>query len=268
METVSVIIPVYNRTFSVRDAVESVLVQSVRPSEIIVIDDGSFFNMSLYLKNYMHHIRLIKTGENKGVSFARNIGIKEACGEYIAFLDSDDLFLPEKIEQQIRYMLENGLYVSHTDEFWFRKDKWINQGRNIKRYGGYVFEKILDKCRISPSSLMVRKSVFDEAGLFNEDLRVCEDYDFFLRLALKYEIGYLEKKLIIKRAVEYNSLSAGIKYIEYIRYKILEKLYADSSICIDQTKKKMLEKELERKKRIISPFLFQMQQLNNLPNNK
>lgn len=254
METLSVIIPVYNRTYSVRDAIESVLIQSVKPSEIIVIDDGSSFDMALYLKNYLHHIRLIKLNDNKGVSFARNVGIEAAHGEYIAFLDSDDLFLPKKIEYQLNYMKENNLYISHTDEFWFRPGKWINQGKSNKRYGGYIFDKILDKCRISPSSLIVHKSVFNNVGYFNENLRVCEDYELFLRIALKYNIGYLEKKLIIKRAVEKNSLSANIKHIEYIRYKILEKMYGDNSMLLDYNKQKMVEEELERKKRIIGPF--------------
>ena len=255
MKTVSVIIPVYNRTFSIRDAVESVLIQSVKPSEIIVIDDGSSFDMVLYLKNYMQHIRLIKLNENKGISFARNTGIKAACSEYIAFLDSDDLFLPEKLEYQLNYMAENNLYISHTDEFWYRKDRWINQGKSNKRYGGYIFDKILDKCRISPSSLIVHKSVFDEAGYFNEDLRVCEDYEISLRFALKYNIGYLEKKLIIKRAVEGNSLSKGIKHIEHIRYEILEKLYRNINNMLDLDLKNAMINEIERKKHIISPFI-------------
>ena len=203
----------------------------------------------------MHHIRLIKLNENKGVSFARNTGIKAASGEYIAFLDSDDLFLPEKLEYQINYMKENNLLISHTDEFWYRKDRWINQGKSNKRYGGYIFDKILDKCRISPSSLIVHKSVFDEAGYFNEDLRVCEDYEISLRFALKYKIGYLEKKLIIKRAVEENSLSAGISHIEYIRYEILEKLYRENANILDKNTKIILINELERKKNIIKPFL-------------
>ncbi len=255
MNTVSVIIPVYNRAFSIRDAVESVLIQSIKPSEIIVIDDGSSFDTASYLKNYMHHIRLIKLNKNKGVSFARNTGIKAACGEYIAFLDSDDLFLPKKLECQINYMAENNLLISHTDEFWYRKDSWVNQGKSSKRYGGYIFDKILDKCRISPSSLIVHKSVFDEAGYFNEDLKVCEDYEISLRFALKYKIGYLEKKLIIKRAVEENSLSAGICHIEYIRYEILEKLYRKINNTLDLNSKNALIREIERKKQIISPFV-------------
>ncbi len=255
MNTVSVIIPVYNRTFSIRDAVESVLIQSIKPSEIIVIDDGSSFDTASYLKNYMHHIRLIKLNKNEGVSFARNTGIKAACGEYIAFLDSDDLFLPKKLECQINYMDENNLLISHTDEFWYRKDSWVNQGKSNKRYGGYIFDKILDKCRISPSSLIVHKSVFDKSGYFNEDLKVCEDYEISLRFALKYKIGYLEKKLIIKRAVEENSLSAGICHIEYIRYEILEKLYRKINNTLDLNSKNALIREIERKKQIISPFV-------------
>ncbi len=255
MNTVSVIIPVYNRTFSIRDAVESVLIQSIKPSEIIVIDDGSSFDTASYLKNYMHHIRLIKLNKNEGVSFARNTGIKAACGEYIAFLDSDDLFLPKKLECQINYMDENNLLISHTDEFWYRKDSWVNQGKSNKRYGGYIFDKILDKCRISPSSLIAHKSVFDKSGYFNEDLKVCEDYEISLRFALKYKIGYLEKKLIIKRAVEENSLSAGICHIEYIRYEILEKLYRKINNTLDLNSKNALIREIERKKQIISPFV-------------
>ncbi len=238
-----------------RDAIESVLIQSFKPLEIIVIDDGSSINMMSYLKNYMHHISLIKLEKNKGVSFARNIGIKKASGEYIAFLDSDDLFLPNKLEYQINYMNENDLYISHTNEFWYRKDRWVNQSKNNKRYGGYIFDKILDKCRISPSSLIVHKSVFDEAGLFDEDLRVCEDYEISIRFALKYKIGYIEEKLIIKRAIEENSLSANIEHIEYIRYSILERIYKNMKNGLDLTSQQALINEINRKKHIIRPFL-------------
>ena len=102
---------------------------------------------------------------------------------------------------------------------------------------------------------IVHKSVFDEAGYFNEDLRVCEDYEISLRFALKYHIGYLEKKLIIKRAVEENSLSKGIKHIEHIRYEILEKLYRNINNMLDLDLKNAMINEIERKKHIISPFI-------------
>lgn len=152
-------------------------------------------------------------------------------------------------------MNKNDLYISHTNEFWYRKDRWVNQGKNNKRYGGYIFDKILDKCRISPSSLIVHKSVFDEAGLFDEDLRVCEDYEISIRFALKYKIGYIEEKLIIKRAIEENSLSANIEHIEYIRYSILERIYKNMKNGLDLTSQQALINEINRKKHIISPFL-------------
>lgn len=251
MHKISVVIPVYNRTLSLRDSIESVLLQSIKPLEIIIVDDGSCFNILTYLKNYLSHIKVITLDSNKGVSFARNIGIKASMGEYIAFLDSDDLFLPKKLEHQINYMQENSLLISHTDEYWYKNNKWINQGKSNKRYGGYILNKILDKCRISPSSLMVHASVFNTTAYFNENLRVCEDYDIFLRFALKYKIGYLEKKLIIKRNIEENSLSASIKHIESIRLDILNNFYNSYLNSLDDNIKNIIEKEIERKKIIV-----------------
>ncbi len=257
MSSISVIIPVYNRNSSLLDAVESVFIQTYKPSEIIVIDDGSFFDISCILKNHKNRIKYIKLNENKGVSSARNEGIKAASGEYIAFLDSDDIFLPRKLEMQLKFMKDNNYYISHTNEFWYKKNKYINQGKTNKRYGGSILDKILDKCRISPSSLMVKQSVFKKTGLFNQQLRVCEDYDISLRMALYYEIGYMEKKLIIKRAVEENSLSASIKHIEYIRYEILKEFYNKKQNYLENTHKEAILKEINRKKYIISPFLNQ-----------
>lgn len=257
MDTVSVIIPVYNRDYSLRDAIESIIIQSYKPSEIIVIDDGSFFNIVDILKNYKSHIKFIKLNNNKGVSSARNKGIENATGNYIAFLDSDDIFLPKKIETQLKFMQDNNFLISHTNEFWYKKDRYINQGKTNNRYGGYILDKILDKCRISPSSLMVHKSIFDNVGLFNEDLKVCEDYEFSMRVALKYNVGYLKNKLIIKRAVEENSLSASIKHIEYIRYNILNDFYNQNKEYIDNKDKKYILQEIQRKRDIISPFINQ-----------
>lgn len=255
MDTVSVIIPVYNRDYSLRDAIESVIIQSYKPSEIIVIDDGSFFNIEDILKNYKSHIKFIKLNNNKGVSSARNEGIKNATGDYIAFLDSDDIFLPKKIETQLKFMQDNNFLISHTNEFWYKKDRYINQGKTNDRYGGDILDKILDKCRISPSSLMVHKSIFDNVGLFNEDLKVCEDYEFSMRVALKYNVGYLKNKLIIKRAVEENSLSASIKHIEYIRYNILNDFYNQNQDKLSINHNTAIKNEIKRKENIVKVFL-------------
>lgn len=251
MDDVSVIIPVYNRNYSLKDAVESVLIQTYKPSEIIIIDDGSFFSVENILKNYNNHIKIIHHERNKGVSAARNTGISASKGRYIAFLDSDDIFLPQKLEWQINFMKENNYHISHTNEFWYKKDRFINQNKKSKRYGGKILDKILDKCRVSPSSLIVERKVFEKCGLFDEKLDVCEDYDISLRFALDYTIGYLDKKLIIKRAIEENSLSDAIKHIEYIRYNILKKFYERYEDRFNTEEKESVLSELQRKNSII-----------------
>lgn len=249
--SISVIIPVYNRLDTLRDAIESLLMQTFKPLEIIVVNDGSSFDYISHLKNYSAHISIINIKENKGVSYARNRGIEAAKGKYIAFLDSDDIFIRRKLERQISYMTENNLDISHTDEFWFKKGVWINPDKNSSRYGGDIFSKILDKCRISPSSLMVKKDVFENIGMFDENLRVCEDYEISIRMARAYNIGYLKEKLLIKRAVTDNGLSGGIKYIESIRLNILEKFYKEYKDTLTETQAASVAAELAKKRAIV-----------------
>lgn len=253
MSDISVIIPVYNRDSSLKDAVESVLLQTYKPSEIIIIDDGSFISAKDILKNYLSHVKIISHKSNMGVSAARNTGVINSSSKYVAFLDSDDIFLPNKLEMQLKFMKDNSYKISHTNEFWYRIDKWVNQVKSSQRYGGKILEKILDKCRISPSSLMVEKDIFEKTGLFDTSLKVCEDYDISLRFALFYNIGYLDKKLIIKRAVEENSLSASINHIEHIRYNILKNFYEKYKDKLNKDESNAILKEIDRKICIIKP---------------
>jgi len=211
--TFSVIIPVYNRTVTLKSAIESVLCQSFKDFEIIVVDDGSNDSVAKSLKPYMGLIHYIRIDKNKGVSHARNIGIKASNGQYIAFLDSDDLWLPNKLQAQCNELNKTGLQVCHTNEFWYRKDKFVNQGKKHNRYGGKIFDKVLDFCRISPSSVAIEKRAFDSCGMFNEKMRTCEDYDLWLRLTSKFDICYLPEKLIIKRAISDDQLSDTITHI-------------------------------------------------------
>ena len=236
MSDISVIIPVYNRDSSLKDAVESVLLQTYKPSEIIIIDDGSFISAKDILKNYLSHVKIISHKSNMGVSAARNTGVINSSSKYIAFLDSDDIFLPNKLEMQLKFMKDNSYKISHTNEFWYRIDKWVNQVKSSQRYGGKILEKILDKCRISPSSLMVEKDIFEKTGLFDI-----------------YNIGYLDKKLIIKRAVEENSLSASINHIEHIRYNILKNFYEKYKDKLNKDESNAILKEIDRKTSIIKP---------------
>ena len=238
----------HNRHRLVKDAIESVFLQkppSAKASlEIIVVDDGSVPPLSL--RQYLPRIKLIHTANN-GVSAARNAGVRASKGRYLAFLDSDDLWLPDKLHIQLNAMKDCPL--SYTDEFWYRPGRWVNQGRQHEKHGGDVFCKILDKCRVSPSSFMISRDLYETLGGFNEKLRVCEDYDFFIRAANLTEFCYINKKLIVKRAVAEDSLSAGIKHIESIRLGILESFIADAEL--NGERRQCALAELERKRAIV-----------------
>lgn len=253
---VTVVIPVYNRTWLLKTAIESVLCQKYPLLQIIVVDDGSESSTFDALRPYMSLITYIRIDKNSGVSHARNVGIHNAKYEYIAFLDSDDIWLPNKLMLQISYMKENNLMISHTDEYWYKNNRFVNQKRKHKKYGGYILKDILDICRISPSSAVVHNSVFDKIGLFDENQSVCEDYDMWLRIANKYYVGYLEVKTIIKVAHDEPQLSLNTLHLEYYRLLSLTKFicrnkisYYNKICAIDELKRKfrIVEKGLNKK---------------------
>lgn len=248
--SIAVIIPVYNRANTIRDAIESIFIQDT-VSEIIIIDDASDDNLIHTLEPYSSRIKYYYLNQNKGVSTARNIGVDIAQSRYIAFLDSDDIFINKKIETQLLFMISNKLKISHSNEFWYKNDRYINQNRGSARYGGYIFDKVLDKCRVSPSSLIIERELFLSAGGFDESLRVCEDYEFILRVAPFNEIGYIDEKLIIKRAITDNQLSSSIKYIESIRLDILQTFKTRYYNKLSNDDKSVLDNEIERKFSIV-----------------
>lgn len=230
-----------------KDAIESVFCQTIPPLEIIVVDDGSV--PALDLSAYLPRIKLIRT-DNKGVSAARNAGAAAAKGRYLAFLDSDDLWLPPKLELQMGCMQAGNADACHSDEFWLRKGRWVNQGKQHAKYGGDILCQILDKCRISPSSTVISSELFHKLGGYDESLRVCEDYELCLRIAAHTKIAYLDKKLIVKRAIDENSLSASIKHIESIRFRILERFAASRDYAARYMP--CITAELERKRGIVT----------------
>ena len=163
-------------------ALDSVLLQSLPAKEIIVIDDGSTDQSREFIRNKYPNIRLL-TQENKGVSAARNFGIREASGDWFALLDSDDEWVPEKLEMQIMSLMNNSDYkVVHSNEIWIKNGKTLKQLKKHRKIGGYIFEHCLPLCAISPSSIMIHRDIINEVGLFNESLPVCEDYDMWTLL--------------------------------------------------------------------------------------
>jgi glycosyltransferase involved in cell wall biosynthesis len=208
MPRVSVIIPTRNRACFLCEAIESVLNQTYRDLELIVVDDGST-DLTPYLSDrWRGQIRWIRQA-HAGVSRARNVGIQRSRGRYLSFLDSDDLWAKDKLETQVRFLDANPHYpVCYTDEVWIRRGRRVNPKRIHRKYSGWIFEQCLPLCIISPSSVLMRREVLDTVGLFDEGLPVCEDYDLWLRVTSRFPVFFIDKKLIIKRGGHADQLSS------------------------------------------------------------
>ncbi len=216
---ISVIIPVYNRAELVREAVDSVLRQVSPADEIIVVDDGSTDPPERGLDGVTVHRR-----PHGGVSAARNSGIRSARYDWLAFLDSDDLWKPKKLLRQRQALAESDCLVCFTDEEWRKNGLWKNQKLIHRKFGGFIFEKCLPRCIISPSSVVIHRSVFDKVGLFNEDYPACEDYELWLRICARMPVLYLPEKLIVKRAGSWEQLSQQHSLDKYRIRALVERL--------------------------------------------
>ena len=227
---ISVVIPTYNRIALVERAIDSVLRQSIKPFDIIVVDDGSDDGTSEMIKKKYRSINLVQQ-QNSGVSAARNNGIKHAKGDWIALLDSDDEWTEKKLENQANRLIKNPDYhFCHTNEIWIRNGVRVNQKKRHQKYGGYIFDKCLDICRISPSSTLFKKNILEHVGWFDTHLPVCEDYDLWLRITADYKILFVDEPLIIKYGGHTDQLSQSVEGIELFRIKSLENLLANTEL--------------------------------------
>ena len=203
---VSVIIPTYNRSGKLYEAVESVLAQDFRDFELIIVDDGSTDDSVRGLAAYTS-IKLIRQS-NRGVSAARNRGIAAARGRLIAFLDSDDLWMKSKLACQTAFFESHpATQICQTQEIWLRRGVRVNPKRKHQKIGGMIFEQSLPLCIVSPSAVMMRKGLLEEFGGFNEQLPACEDYDLWLRISTRYPIELIDTPLIVKRGGHTDQLS-------------------------------------------------------------
>ena len=246
---VSVIIPTFNRASMVVEAVDSVLAQSYHPLEIIVVDDGSTDDTEVRLAGYGERIKVIRRSLNRGVSAARNCGIRRSCGSYVALLDSDDLWLPDKIECQVDFFLKQPeARICQTEEIWIRRGKRVNPRRKHRKYSGYIFPHCLPLCIVSPSAVMIKQELLSQVGLFDEQLPACEDYDLWLRIAAHYPIFLLEEPLIIKRGGHADQLSGTVLFLDRYRIQSLCKLLQKEELSAAQRQQVLTE--LEKKARI------------------
>ena len=224
IEEISVIIPTYNRCDLLKRAINSVIKQTITPKEIIIVDNGSTDQTYQMVSSLFPEINYF-IEKKRGVSAARNKGILESKSKWIAFLDSDDAWKPTKLEKQMEFYIFNQdkYRIIHTDETWYRNKKFLNQLKKHKKSGGNIFKNSLQLCCISPSSVVLKKQIFEEYGLFDENLEVCEDYDMWIRITSKEEVGFLDSPLVSKYGGHSDQLSKKFWGIDRFRIKSLEK---------------------------------------------
>ncbi len=220
---VSVIIPGYNRRDMLRQAVESVLAQTFSDFELIVVDDGSTEDISSDLAPHGAAVTIL-TQENRGVSAARNLGVSRARGEYIAFLDSDDLWLPGKIDRQVEFFKAHPeALVCQTEEIWIKNGRRVNPAKKHRKPSGMIFIPSLELCLVSPSAVMIRTSFFRGMGGFDESMPACEDYDLWLRISCRYPVYLIDTPLVIKRGGHGDQLSSA-PGLDKFRIRSLQKI--------------------------------------------
>ncbi len=231
----SVIIPVYNRSEQVRRAIESVRQQTVAPREIIVVDDGSTDGVADAVRSEHPEVKILTWFDNRGVSAARNRGMAESQGQWIAFLDSDDVWLPSKLQVQSEWLESHSdLSICHCDEIWIRNEVRVNPGKRHKKRGGWIYEYCLPLCVISPSAVLIHRRVFSQVGVFDESLPVCEDYDLWLRMTCLFEVGYVNRPLLIKYGGHSDQLSKAYMGMDRFRIAALEKMLINPILTSEQ----------------------------------
>ena len=251
IEDISVVIPAFNRRNLLKRAIHSVIKQTIEPREIIVIDNGSTDQTYQMVSSLFPDINYV-TEKKRGVSAARNKGIIESKSKWIAFLDSDDTWEPKKLEKQLEFSLlnQNKYRLIHTDEIWYRNNKFLNQLNKHKKSGGDIFKNSLKLCCISPSSAFVNKQVFHDYGLFDENLEVCEDYDMWIRITSKEEVGFLDSPLVLKYGGHSDQLSKKFWGMDRFRIEALEKNLKNK--CFTKIQKKIVLDILIEKLTIVS----------------
>ncbi len=251
MPLVSIIIPVFNRKKLLERAIQSVLKQSFKDFELFIVDDGSddgTQNLSILNDRKITFIRLEK---NSGVSKARNIGVKKSSGEWIAFLDSDDEWFAQKLEKQIGWCRENPEFeIMQTKEIWIRNGKQVNPPMTHQKFQGDLFAASLQRCMITPSSVLLKRSLFETTGGFNETFPVCEDYDLWLRITCQKQIGLLDQYLLKRYGGHSDQLSSLMMGLD--RFRIRSMLDLLRSNHLNDIQIKLLRSVLSKKALIVA----------------
>ncbi len=247
MAIVSVIIPVFNRIEPLARALRSLQKQTFQDFEVIVVDDHSTEDIFSVTEKYS-----ARYGKSvgKGVSAARNEGIRSASSEWLAFLDSDDEWLPNKLELQMNYLSANkSCEFVHSNEIWIRSGLPVSQSLRQKKIGGRIFSQCTERCLIAASSVIVRKTLLSELGYFDESFPVCEDFDLWLRITASVNIGFIEEPLVVKHGGHNDQLSMRFHSMDLWRVRALVKHLKNDSLALGE--RLALVASLKRKCKIL-----------------
>jgi len=225
MPSVTVILPTWNRAEWLETAIESVLKQTFHDFELIVVDDASTDSTAEILDHYSGKISTIIFEENLGVSAARNAAIVNSDSEWVAFLDSDDYWHPEKLQKQIKQtIIQQRIPIHFTDEIWIRNGIRVNPKKKHKKLEGYIFQQSLALCLMAPSTVLLRRELLEVHGMFDERFPVCEDYDLWLRLCAHHPVGLLDEKLMTRHGGHADQLSKSVWGIDRYRVQSITKI--------------------------------------------
>lgn len=237
MKSIAAIIPTYNREATILRAIRSVAHQTVRPQTLVVIDDGSIDQTEELVKAWIRHERpqfevIFEKTDNRGVSAARNLGARLGQADWLAFLDSDDEWLPDKIEKQTA--LSEIFPMIHGEENWIRNGVKVQAPRKYLKSGGRVFNRCVDLCFISPSSVLIERKLFERMNGFREDFPVCEDYELWLRIAALHDVGFISTPVLNKYGGHGDQLSMRFRGMDYFRAKALKPFLHLRDLSVDE----------------------------------
>lgn len=251
MPAYACVIPTYNRPDLTVQAIGSVLGQTLGDFECIVVDDGSTDETPERLAAIRDSRLRVVRKTHGGVSAARNHGVSLCDSPWVAFLDSDDLWLPRKMERQMQCLAEHrSLRIAQTDETWIRDGVEVNPMKKHRKSGGDLFGRSLALCVISPSAVTLARALFDELGGFDETFPVCEDYDLWLRATCREPVGFLPEKLVVKYGGHGDQLSRTTPVLDRYRIRAIDKILRSGRL--DATQCQAAVDELERKSQIVA----------------
>jgi len=257
MQKISVIIPTYNSASYLPEAIESVLAQTYENYEIIVIDDGSTDNTKEVVVPYLDQIVFLQI-ENGGPAKARNHGIRYSIGDYVAFLDADDIWYPIKLDRQMTLFKKNPQYGLMYSDVSYARTYSSQKGRTFHSYckhvkEGRIFSELLHECFIALSSVIVKRDCLERVGLFDENCELWQGYDLWLRIAFENQIGLVNEPLYYRRIHEENRFySDSLKNILSI-IMIMEKWDKDA-LRLSEADRKIVNQRLCAKYRSLGKY--------------